>query len=54
MLEHFIECLRSGRKSASEGNDGRIVLAVVEAAMRSAQSGRRENVVAFGQVGFEE
>lgn len=50
MLAHFIDCLRSGRKSESEAEDGRAVLAVVEAAMRSARSGRREQVVALEEV----
>jgi predicted dehydrogenase len=48
MLGHFIDCLRSGEKSESEGADGRVVLSVVEAAIRSARSGQRE---AIGSVG---
>jgi predicted dehydrogenase len=48
MLGHFIDCLRSGQKSESEALDGRVVLSVVEAAIRSAQSGQREAVGAVG------
>jgi predicted dehydrogenase len=48
MLHHFIDCLRSGQKSESEGVDGLVVLSVVEAALRSARSGQREAVAAVG------
>jgi len=48
MLGHFIDCLRSGRKSESEAADGRVVLSVVEAALRSARSGQREAAGAVG------
>jgi predicted dehydrogenase len=44
MLAHFVACIRSGERSRSEGAVGRDVLAVVDAATRSAVSGRRENV----------
>lgn len=44
MFAHFFECIRSGAISESEGSVGRDVLAVVEAAYRSAASGRREPV----------
>jgi predicted dehydrogenase len=44
MLTHFIGCIRTGEPSRSEGAAGRDVLAVVDAATRSAVSGRRENV----------
>jgi predicted dehydrogenase len=44
MLTHFIGCIRTGEPSRSEGSVGRDVLAVVDAATRSASSGRRENV----------
>jgi predicted dehydrogenase len=48
MLRHFIDCLRSAQKSESEGVDGLVALSVVEAALRSARSGRREAVAAVG------
>jgi predicted dehydrogenase len=44
MLTHFITCIRTGEPSSSEGRVGRNVLAVVDAATRSASSGRREKV----------
>ena len=44
MLTHFMQCIRTGEPSSSEGAVGRDVLAVVEAATRSASSGRREHV----------
>jgi len=44
MLDHFLDCLRTGEPSRSEGSVGRDVLAVVEAATRSLASGRREDV----------
>lgn len=44
MLSHFVDCLRADRPSLSEAQEGRTVLAVVEAAVRSARSGRREPV----------
>ncbi|MDQ1495036.1 MAG: hypothetical protein QOG69_1519 [Actinomycetota bacterium] len=44
MLTHFLRCIRTGEPSSSEGAVGRDVLAVVEAATRSARSGRREHV----------
>jgi predicted dehydrogenase len=46
MLRHFITCLRTGAPCASEGERGWEVLAVVDAALRSMSSGRRETVVA--------
>jgi predicted dehydrogenase len=46
MLTHFIECLRTGEPSLSEGEVGRDVLSVVEAALRSAKTGRKEKVSA--------
>jgi predicted dehydrogenase len=45
MLAHFIECLRSGEPSRSEIWDGVAVLAIVEAAYRSLQSGAAEQVL---------
>ncbi|MGH7903145.1 MAG: Gfo/Idh/MocA family protein [Candidatus Dormibacteraceae bacterium] len=45
MLNHFVECLRSGERSLSEGEEGRADLAVVEAALRSSRSGRREPII---------
>jgi predicted dehydrogenase len=44
MLAHFVACLRDGTPAASEGAAGRAALAVVEAAVRSTGSGRREGV----------
>jgi predicted dehydrogenase len=44
MLTHFIDCLRSGEPSGSEGEVGRDVLGVVDAALRSVRSGAREGV----------
>ncbi|MFF5293993.1 Gfo/Idh/MocA family protein [Paractinoplanes globisporus] len=44
MLGHFVDCLRTGAPSRSEGTTGRDMLAVVDAAVRSVASGRRENV----------
>jgi len=45
MLSHFIDCLRSGEPSGSEIEDGRAILAVVEAAYRSLRSGAAEPVI---------
>jgi predicted dehydrogenase len=45
MLSHFVTCIRDGTPSLSEGEIGRDVLAVVEAATRSVASGRREHVM---------
>jgi predicted dehydrogenase len=44
MLSHFVDSIRGGLPSLSEAAEGRAVLAVVEAASRSAKSGRREAV----------
>jgi predicted dehydrogenase len=44
MLSHFVDCLRTGSPSRSEGTAGRDVLAVVDAATRSLSTGRREAV----------
>ncbi|BCB80843.1 inositol 2-dehydrogenase [Phytohabitans flavus] len=44
MLTHFIDRIRDGAPSKSDGHVGRDVLAVVEAALRSVASGRREEV----------
>jgi predicted dehydrogenase len=44
MLTHFTDCLRSGEPSVSEGEVGREVLQVVDAALRSVRSGARETV----------
>jgi predicted dehydrogenase len=44
MLTHFVDCLRTGAPSRSEGEAGLAILAAVEAAVRSAASGRREAV----------
>jgi predicted dehydrogenase len=44
MLAHFVECLRDEAPAVSEGPEGRAALAVIEAAARSARSGRREDV----------
>lgn len=44
MLTHFIDCLRSGEPSVSEGEVGRDVLGVVDAALRSVRSGARESL----------
>jgi predicted dehydrogenase len=46
MLAHFLDCIRTGEPSRSEGEVGRDVLRVVEAATRSVASGARENVTA--------
>jgi predicted dehydrogenase len=46
MLEHFLACVRSGEPSRSEGEAGLRILAAVEAATRSARSGRREHAEA--------
>jgi predicted dehydrogenase len=44
MLEHFIECLRTGDTSLSEGSFGREVLAVIETAVTASRSGARQRV----------
>jgi predicted dehydrogenase len=44
MLSHFVASIRSGLPSLSEAEEGRAALAVVEAAERSAATGRREAV----------
>jgi predicted dehydrogenase len=44
MLGHFLDCVRDGTPSRSEGHVGRDALAVIEAATRSVASGRREPV----------
>ena len=44
MLTHFVDVIRTGTPSSSEGQVGRDVLAVVDAAMRSLDSQRRESV----------
>lgn len=44
MLRHFVDCLRSGAPSRSEGAVGLEILAAVDAANRSAASGCRELV----------
>ena len=45
MLEHFIDCLRSGRPSRSELADGIAIQATVEAAYRSLKSQSAEPVI---------
>lgn len=42
MLSHFVDAIVSDERSLSEAEEGRAALAVVEAATRSASSGRRE------------
>ena len=44
MFNHFFDSLRTGMPSESEGIVGWNMLAAVEAATLSAQSGRRERV----------
>jgi predicted dehydrogenase len=44
MLEHFVDALRTGQPAACEGDDGLALLLAVEAAVRSAASGRAEQV----------
>jgi predicted dehydrogenase len=44
MLGHFVEALRTGERAACEGEDGLALLLAVEAAVRSAGSGRAEQV----------
>jgi predicted dehydrogenase len=44
MFRHFMECLRTGARSRSEGIDGWNVMAVIEAAQKSMRSGKREPV----------
>ncbi len=44
MLRDFVTCLRTGSPCGSEGHHGWEVLAVVDAALRSMKSGRREAV----------
>ena len=44
MLSHFIDCIRTGAPSSSEGVVGLRVLEVVDAAMQSLATGRREPV----------
>ncbi|SNT60712.1 Predicted dehydrogenase [Asanoa hainanensis] len=44
MLGHFLDCLRTGAPSLSDGQVGRDVLAVVDAAYRSVTSGQKETV----------
>jgi predicted dehydrogenase len=44
MLTHFVDCLLAGCPSQSEGDVGREVLRVVEAALRSLRSGSRQGV----------
>jgi predicted dehydrogenase len=48
MLSHFVASIRSGVPSRSEAEEGRAVLAVVDAAARSAATGSRE-IVQVGQ-----
>lgn len=42
MLDHFVECVRTGQRSLSEGSFGREVLAVIDAALASSRSGARQ------------
>jgi predicted dehydrogenase len=44
MLSHFVAVIRTGSVSLSEAEEGRAALAVVDAAGRSAESGRGEQV----------
>jgi predicted dehydrogenase len=44
MLTHFVDCLRDGQPSRSEGTVGLDVLRVVEAATRSLQTGARQSL----------
>jgi predicted dehydrogenase len=44
MLTHFIDCIRTGAPSRSEGSVGFRVLEVVDAAMRSVATGKREPI----------
>ena len=44
MLRHFVTCLRTGAPSTFDGRRGWETLAVVDAAVRSMSSGRREEV----------
>jgi predicted dehydrogenase len=46
MLTHFLDCLRTGAPSLSEGAAGLEVLRVVDAARRSVRTGSREGVSA--------
>jgi hypothetical protein len=49
MFTHFFDCLRTGEKSQSEGVVGRDVMAAVEAAVLSAESGRRETIATMAR-----
>jgi predicted dehydrogenase len=44
MLGHFVDALRTGERASCEGEDGLALLLAIEAAMRSAASGRAEQV----------
>ena len=44
VLQDFVEAVRTGRKPACDGREGRRSVAVVEAIYRSARSGRWEDV----------
>ena len=44
MLGHFVEALRTGQRASCEGEDGLALLLAIEAAVRSAGSGRAEQV----------
>ncbi|MEU3983753.1 Gfo/Idh/MocA family oxidoreductase [Streptomyces sp. NPDC026672] len=44
MLRHFVDCLRTGEPSLSEGEVGLRVLAVVEAATEAARTGIRQTI----------
>jgi predicted dehydrogenase len=44
MLTHFVDCLRTGAPSRSEGTVGADVLRVVQAATRSLKTGAREHI----------
>jgi len=44
MLEHFIECIRTGEPSRVEGDYGRHIIAVVAAAHHSLETGARVEI----------
>jgi predicted dehydrogenase len=44
MLQHFVDCLKTGQPSRLTAEDGRAILAIAMAAYRSLRSGRAERV----------
>ncbi len=49
MFAHFFRCLRDGELCRSSGADGRAIMGMVDAAYRSARSGRAEQPITSNQ-----